>query len=257
MPRCRNKNMGLAKSVQKRIDWAKNVKFDNRTGFFRYRKYGHHLYIRHPRHFVRDVVTDWVCEKIFFHHYLPGNDDVVVDLGAGYGDEALYLAQRSPRVRYIGVEPQPVIYECLANTFHELGAGFVASPYVITDRPSVCFVSQFSYASVGEAADGYIEVPTMGWAAFLQHYGIDKIDLFKMNIEGAEREIMKLITDFSLISRFIVSCHDFRADNEGDYFRTRDTVVGTLTQHGYRVKTFGYGVNWADDYIYAERQAGG
>jgi FkbM family methyltransferase len=245
--------MGLAKSVKKRIDWAKNVKFDNRTGFFRYLKYGRNLYIRHPRHFVRDDVTDWVCEKIFFHYYLPRNNDVVVDLGAGYGDEALYLAQRSPRVRYIGVEPQPVIYECLANTFAELGDNFIASPYVITDRPSVRFVSQFSYASVGEIPQGYIEVPTMGWADFLQHYGIEKIDLFKMNIEGAEREMMKLITDFSLISRFVISCHDFRADNEGEYYRTKATVVSTLTDNGYRVKTFSCGVNWADDYIYAER----
>jgi hypothetical protein len=146
-----------------------------------------------------------------------------------------------------------VIYECLANTFRELGANFVASPYVITDRPSVRFVSQFSYASVGEIPEGYIEVPTMGWESFLQHYGIEKIDLFKMNIEGAEREMMKLITDFSLISRFVISCHDFRADKEGDYYRTRETVVSTLTQHGYSVKSFSYGVNWADDYIYAER----
>jgi FkbM family methyltransferase len=245
--------MGLAKSVKKRIDWAKNVKFDNRTGFFRYLKYGHQLYIRHPRHFVRDDVTDWVCEKVFFRYYLPGNNDVVVDLGAGYGDEALYLAQRSPGVRYIGVEPQPVIYECLANTFRGLGANFVASPYVITERPSVRFVSQFSYASVGEIPDGYIDVPTMEWATFLQHYGIEKIDLFKMNIEGAEREMMQMIPDFSLISRFVISCHDFRADREGEYYRTKETVVSTLKQHGYRVKTFSYGVNWADDYIYAER----
>jgi len=106
---------------------------------------------------------------------------------------------------------------------------------------------------VGDIPEGYIEVPTMGRDSFLQHYGIDRIDLFKMNIEGVEREMMKLITDFSLISRFVISCHDFRADNEGEYYRTKKTVVGALTENGYRVKTFSFGINWADDWIYAER----
>jgi len=59
---------------------------------------------------------------------LPKEDDVVVDLGAGYGDEALYIGSRSKDVTYIGVEVQPVIFECLASTFRTLGDKFIASP---------------------------------------------------------------------------------------------------------------------------------
>ena len=115
---------------------------------------------------------------------------MVVDLGAGYGDEALYIAAKSKDVTYIGVEAQPVIFECLANTFRVFGDKFIASPYVITDAESVKFVSHFSYAAVGEIPEGYIDVPTMKWPDFLSRYNIDRIDLFKMNIEGAEKEIL-------------------------------------------------------------------
>lgn len=246
--------MGLYKSVEKRINWAANVEFDNSTGFYRYKRFGNYIYIRHPRHFLKEKDLLWLCEKIFFRHYRPTNDDVVVDLGAGYGEEAVYLSSFSPQVRYIGVEPQPVIYECLANTFRKLGDGFVASPYVVSNRDSVKFNSWFSYASVGEKPQGYIEVPTMKWEKFLQHQNIDQIDLFKMNIEGAEKEIMQQINDFSIIKRFIISCHDFRANNnEGEWYRTKDVVVSTLKENGFSIKMFNCGVSWADDWIFAER----
>lgn len=246
--------MGLYKSVEKRINWATHVKFDSSTGFYRYRRFGKQIYIRHPRHFLKKKDLLWLCEKIFFHYYRPENHDVVVDLGAGYGEEAVYLSSYSPMVRYIGVEPQPVIYECLANTFRKLGSGFTASPYVVTDRDTVKFNSWFSYASVGEIPEGYIEVPTMSWEKFLQDYNVDRIDLFKMNIEGAEKEIIEQINDFSFIKRFVISCHDFRANNnEGEWYRTKDVVVSRLKENGYTIKAFNYGVSWADDWIFAER----
>ena len=246
--------MGLYKSVEKRINWAANVEFDNSTGFYRYNRFGNYIYIRHPRHFLKEKDLLWLCEQIFFHYYRPTNGDVVIDLGAGYGEEAVYLSTFAPGVRYIGVEPQPVVYECLANTFKDLGEGFVASPYVVTNRESVKFTSWFSYAKVGEIPEGYIEVPTMKWADFLQYYNIDKIDLFKMNIEGAEKEIMRLIDDFGFIKRFVISCHDFRANNnEGEWYRTRSVVESTLRENGYAIKTFKYGISWADDWIFAEK----
>ena len=84
----------------------------------------------------------------------------------------------------------------MANTFRRAGRNFIASPYAITDAESVKFVSHFSYAAVGEIPEGYIDVPTMKWADFLQRYKIDRIDLFKMNIEGAEKEIVQGIDDW-------------------------------------------------------------
>ena len=246
--------MGLLKSIDKRYDWLVNVSFDRKTGFYRYKRFGGNIYIRQPRHYLKERDLLWNCENLFYKHYLPASGDVVIDLGAGYGEESVYVAKKTTGVRYIGVEAQPVIYECLANTYRDLGENFIASPYVITEADSVKFVSHYSYASVGEILEGYIDVPTIKWQDFLLKYGIDKIDLLKMNIEGAEKEIMHSIKDFSIIKRFAISCHDFRANNnEGEWFRTKDIVVKVLEDNGYKLKTFKYGINWADDWIYAER----
>lgn len=246
--------MGFTKSIKKRYQWLKNVRFDSHTGFYTYPRFGHNVYIRYPRHYLDEKSNLWTCEKLIYQHYLPQANDTVLDLGAGYGEEALYLASRSSGFRYIGVEAQPVIYECLANTFYHAGSNFTASPYVITDKPTVRFTSRQSYAAVGEVPEAYLEVPTMSWTDFLGHYEINQIDLFKMNIEGAEKEIMQSITDFSVIRRFIISCHDFRANNgEGEWYRSRDIVTKYLLENGYQIRTFKYGISWADDWIYAER----
>lgn len=81
--------------------------------------------------------------------------------------------------RYIGVEAQPVIYGCLANTFNDAGDEFIATPYVITDRDMVKFVSQRSYAAVGEIPKAYIEVPTISWDNFLKRYDIKQYRFIK------------------------------------------------------------------------------
>jgi len=246
--------MGLIKSINKRINWISKVSLDKRTGFYIYERFGKKIYIRSHRHFLEEKWNIWNCEKLVYHYYQPQSGDTVVDLGAGYGEEAIYLSNITSGFRYIGVEAQPVIYECLANTFNDAGDEFIATPYVITDRDMVKFVSQRSYAAVGEIPKAYIEVPTISWDNFLKRYDIKQIDLLKMNIEGAEKDIIQNITDFSIVKRFIISCHDFRAENgEGDFYRSRDIVTKTLKKNGFTIRSFNYSINWADDWIYAEQ----
>ena len=96
----------------------------------------------------------------------------------------------------------------------------------------------------------------MRWADFIQRYDIDHIDLMKMNIEGAERDLLKSIDDFSMVRRFAISCHDFRANHgDGEFFRTKDDVMRILAENDYEIKQFSYGRDYADDWIYAERRS--
>lgn len=213
------------------------------------------MYVRHPRHFLPEKDIRYLCETILFHYYTPSNNDQIVDLRVGYGDEAVYLKTISPDIHYLGTEAQPVIYECISNTFNELGDNFQASPFAITALPQLKFISQFSYAGVGKLPEGYIEIPTLTWSEFLERYNINNIDLLKMNIEGAEKDVISSIDNFDIIKRFIISCHDFRADNgDGEFFRTKDFVTSRLIEAGYQIKTFNLGISWADDWIFAEKK---
>lgn len=180
---------------------------------------------------------------------------MVIDLGAGYGEETVYLHSKAPNIQFFGVEIQPVIFECLSNTLNGLGKNFTCTSEAITTEKSISLFSHFSYASVGEQPEeGYIQIPTITWDNYLKKHNIDSIDLFKMNIEGAEKDILGSIKNFDIIKRFIISCHDFRANNgEGEFFRTKDYVLQVLKENDYEIQTFDEGENWHRDWIYASR----
>jgi hypothetical protein len=97
-------------------------------------------------------------------------------------------------------------------------------------------------------------VPTLTWSDFVARYNLSMVDLVKMNIEGAEKELIAEITDLKMINRFVISCHDFRSEEGGgEKFRTREFVTTKLENNGFRIQTFDYGINWADNWIYAEK----
>lgn len=246
--------MSFIKSTQKRFNWLVNVRFDRATGFFKYSRYNKNIFIRHPRHFLPEAENAWLCESIFFKYYRPQNDDVVVDLGAGYGEEAVWLSQFAPKVNYYGIETQPIIFECLSNTYHGLGDTFRAFSWAITESADFKVKSQFSYASSSEQEKGYIFVPTIKWKDFCEKNRIQQIDLLKMNIEGAEKDFLNSVHNFPNIKRMIISCHDFRANSgDGEHFRTKKEVSSILNKNGYQIQTFSYGKGWSEDWIYAER----
>lgn len=242
----------MIKSIRKRYNWLTKVFFDKHTGFYYYMRYGEKIYIRYPRHYLPEKDIRWLCENIIYHYYTPKANEQVVDLGAGYGDEAIFLKKVSPSIKYLAVEAQPVIYECLSNTFSHLGDQYRASPFVISTEKDVRFVSQYSYAAVGSVEKGYIEIPTLTWVEFVARYNIDNIDLLKMNIEGAEKNLISSIDDFSMIKRLIISCHDFRANNgDGEFFRSKEIVLKKLQENNYKIQSFNFGIRWADDWIFA------
>mgnify|MGYP001812903388 CR=1 FL=1 len=242
----------MIKSIIKRWHWLTKVHFDKLTGFYYYHRYGHRIYIRRPRHFLTEKKIRWLCENILFHYYTPSNGEQIVDLGIGYGEEAIFLKSISPGTKYIGVEPQPVIYECVSNTFRELNPNYIVSPFLVTTDFEVKFASRYSYASVGMLDRGYIEIPTLSWPEFIKRYNINTIDLLTMNIEGSEKQLIESIDDFSMIKRLLVSCHDHRAENgDGEFYRTKKYVTTKLKREGYKLSTFNYGIDWSDDYIFA------
>ncbi|HIP11714.1 MAG TPA: FkbM family methyltransferase [Lutibacter sp.] len=248
--------MGIKTSLTKRFNWLTKVKFDKKTGFYKYSCFNSNIYVRYPRHFIKESETQWLCENLYYHYYLPKDNDVVVDLGAGYGEETVYLHSKSPNIKFFGVEIQPIIFECLSNTLNDLNKNFTCSSQAITTEESISLFSHFSYASVGEQpTEGYIDIATITWDDFLKKHNIESIDLFKMNIEGAEKDILSSITNFNIIKRFIISCHDFRANNgEGEFFRTKDYVLKILKENNYQIQTFKTGESWHKDWIYASRE---
>jgi FkbM family methyltransferase len=167
---------------------------------------------------------------------MPQKNDTVVCIGAGLGHEAMWLASQSEAVRYVGIEIQPYLYELLSNTFKQK-SDFQACGHAISNTNESYFLhSATDYTAVATDEKGYIEVVSMPWDDFLSKYKLDKIDLLQINIEGAEKYLLPMISNYSNIKRIVISAHDFRADRgDGEQFRTREFVKNFLISAGYSV----------------------
>ena len=195
------------------------------------------------------------------HAYTPSEGDVVVDLGAGFGDEALIfsdLVGRSGRV--IAVEAHPRTFACLEETVRRSGAGNVSCVQcAVSDRDGVLNISD-SAAHVANSVlldGGSVPVPARSLDSLSNEVKIDRVDLLKINVEGAEREVVKGMDQIaSRIRHIVIECHDFIADAGGsDRFRTRAEVTAALETFGFKVERRPYGgPHFLRDLIYASRE---
>jgi len=252
--------LGKAKKAYiRQIGSRVNTRRDSATGLLFQKAFGHKVFLKSRRDYLDPSLLQWLCRDIYFKFYEPSGRDVVVDVGAGYGHEAFYLLHRSKELRYFGIEVQPSVYESLCNSFRSVSGQCRAIGYAVaegTDSVHISSAENYTTASTVEA--GYIEVPALSWNRLLARYGIDQIDLLKVNIEGAERLLLPAIGNMDRISRVIISAHDFRADHgEGEQFRTREFVKSYLLAQGYRVSSVNDKDPWLRNWLYADRNASG
>lgn len=234
-----------------------NTRRDAMTGLLFQEAFGHRIFLKSRRDYLDPALLQWLCRDIYFKFYEPSGRDVVVDIGAGYGHEAFYLLRKSRELRYFGIEVQPSVYESLCNSFRSVTKQCRAIGFAVADGTDSVYISSAeNYTTASTVQAGYIEVPALSWNGLLTRYGIDRIDLLKVNIEGAERELLPAIGNMDRISRVIISAHDFRADHgEGEQFRTRAFVKEYLLAQGFRVNSVNENDAWLRNWIYADRNS--
>ena len=192
--------------------------------------------------------------------YTPGPGDVVVDLGAGFGDEALIFSDLvGPSGRVIAVEAHPNTFACLEATIALSGATNVLPVHcAITDTEDLIAISdsdQHLANTIVESGSG-VFVRGQSLDSLLDEVGVATVDLLKMNIEGAERAAMKgMANSAPQIRHVAISCHDFIADLGGsEQFRTRGFVEADLREYGFDVKQIAVAQNpWSRDVLFGSR----
>ena len=241
------------KQFRKRMARYTCTSICKQTGFLFQNVGNYRVYLRRRDEYLSPESLNKLCTSFYYKFYLPQKNDVVVCIGAGLGHEAIWLANKSEGVRYIGVEIQPYLYELLSNTFKQVNQFQSCGRAINNTNESFFLHSAADYTAIATDEKGYIEVDSMAWADFLSKYGIQQIDLLQINIEGAEKYLLPMIRDYSNIKRIIVSAHDFRADRgEGEQYRTREFVKNYLTDAGYSVIHCGSKPRQLD-WMFAER----
>lgn len=153
------------------------------------------------------------CKIFVEHEYaldFKGEARLIIDGGANVGYGALYLSQRHPGATVIAIEPE-------VENFEVLGRNTAAYPnircvnkglwhrdtYLAIENPTA--EPHAFRVRETDQPDGAIEATTIG--TILRESGAEVIDILKLDVEGAEKEIFSA-----------PDCHDWLA-------RTRVLVV--------------------------------
>lgn len=196
---------------------------------------------------------------VFFHQYYPSAGDVVLELGAEYGTETVTLSRIvGDAGRVISVEAHPWTFELLQGTTRENKLKNVDVIHAaVVDHVGPVSISDADVTTLTNSVvsgDQSHEVPGTTVDALVDELGLTRIDLLKVNIEGAEGPAMLgMRNSHGIIRNAVISCHDFRAGSEtGSAFRTRSVVETALHAWGFEVTSRPDDPRpWIRDYLYA------
>lgn len=206
-----------------------------------------------------DVFREWVLDT-WAWRYRPGPGDVVVDVGAGVGEEAVTFSKLvGPKGRVVSIEAHPETFACLEETVRRSGLDNVTPVWcAVADADGTMSIGESDNHlanSVMTGGEGR-PVPARSLDSLADELGLEEIALLKMNIEGAERLAVRGMERLARrIRNVVISCHDFIADTGGgDEFRTFDEMRAFLQGAGFELSTRPDHPNpWVRYYLYATR----
>lgn len=225
------------------------------------------LKLRRPKFeiLVRSAMDVWSVKETFVDQFytrygVPVQDGwTVVDIGAGIGDYCLYAAHLNPEVSVLAFEPYQDSYALLVRNLALNGIENVR-PFqqAIWGRTGELHLDltagePLQVSSQEQAVEGSGPEKTVVEALTLQDLftaeKLEKVDLVKMDCEGAEYEIL-LNTPAAVlqkVERIIMEYHDV------DDTRSHSVLVRFLQTQGYNIKVHPNFVHKEIGYLFAAR----
>jgi FkbM family methyltransferase len=141
---------------------------------------------------------------------LPTNNvRMIVDCGANIGITSLFLAARYPAATILSVEPHPDNFALLKTNVADVPR-ILPIHACVTGTPERAVRLTSDQAAWGNRiatdADGVL-VPAVTIERLCKQTGIEKIDLLKLDIEGAEEQVLKNATFLARTEYIIVELH--------------------------------------------------
>lgn len=150
------------------------------------------------------------------HHFVVdrlGPDATVVDLGMNQGAFAAYISVNT-EARVFGVEPVPELFSALPRDDRikpfNVAVGGADGSIKLSIYKDHCASTLQGLVTKVEAVEE-IEVPMISYKTLLELASVGRIHLLKIDIEGAELDMMDSMTDEELknIEQITVEFHDF------------------------------------------------
>lgn len=158
----------------------------------------------------RQVLVD---EGYFFEP--SAQPKLIIDAGANVGYASVYFANRFPAAAIIAIEPD-------TDNFHLLLRNTAAYPKVRCLRAGLwskdCFLkisnpdASACAFRVEETMNPENAIPAVTLTTLLESSGFDRIDILKLDIEGAEKELFSAHNSAAWVDRtdlIMIELHDF------------------------------------------------
>ena len=229
----------------------------------------HEVILRNPpvRLAIRGAMDLWAVKETFLDRfYTKYGVEVqegwtVVDIGAGVGDFSILAAYSHPSTRVIAYEPFAGSFELLGKNIatNHIENIFPFEQAVWRERGMVSLDQtsgeplQISSNQAGEdgSAGNARGVQAISLQDVLDKQAVERIDLLKLDCEGAEYPILMDAAQETLskVDRIIMEYHDL------DEARNHLTLGASLLDAGYRVFVWENIVHDDIGYLFATREA--
>ncbi len=169
-----------------------------------------------------EIFNDGIYRSIIRH--VP-DINCLIDLGANIGLASLYFASHYCNCRVFAVEPHPETYKLLTRNLQSLIAAGRCKTLeaAVWDRAGVKLVpsneepdsfSSFAVIESGSAESRNSPIENFTMAQVLAMSGFSTVDLLKVDIEGAERQLLR--GDVSWLDRVSALAIEFHGDSRED-----------------------------------------
>jgi FkbM family methyltransferase len=196
--------------------------------------------------------------------YTPKEGDIVIDLGAGIGEETIIFSKLIGTTgRVYSIEAHPETFKSLKYIVEDnkLDNVFLFNG-AISDNDGIVKIENNNDSYLGNSIlnqgnkANFIEVSSLKMDSFVKSNNIKRVDFLKVNIEGAEQLIIKGMDDFvNRLENGAISCHDFRYQNgEEEFYKTKEIVVNYFKSKGFNVLIRQTGNSLLDNYVYISRR---
>lgn len=178
-----------------------------------------------------------VCEEYISHITLP-----IIDVGAHAGFFTLYVRSLNQESKIIALEPEPENIKALRRHIAENNVrGVEVVPVALAEKSGKRWLEistdSHNHQLIVKREKGekkkVVVVEVLSLGALLDQTNIPKAGLIKMDIEGAETEVINSWTseDFGRVGALILEYHNYTG-------RTDKALEETLRTNGFSVQLF-------------------
>lgn len=242
----------------KLISKNNSVKYDQKENFYWLKAGNKFLFaVDIPYFDFHEKNLNSVYENIFCCHYKPKEGDTILNVGAGIGTELNYFVQRIQGLgRIYGIEASPNCYHKLELLSKKNGYNNVYNYNIaLSGINGVQWIEEqvnYRISQINNNSKG-VEIPSYTLDRFVRENQISQIHLLKVNVEGAEFDIVDGMKDsIDIVENVAISCHDFLYSNGDDKIRSKVSRFLRLNNFEIYIKETGNEI--LDSWVYGKRK---